>query len=349
MSILIFSPYSGVGGGKAVQLNFSLMIEAAWLDNVNSISRIGKFIFELLKNINSTQLIFIQSIFNPKSLFILLVVSFLGFRNRVVMVPRGDRIPKSIFDCKIKNPSKKFIYWLIVRKIYKNLFFLFSSSVESEYFQNNSRVKIKESIILADPYRPLKQLHDRRTYKIFPRKIVFLGRVDFEKNIKFLFDIFEAGMFYKKNIEFSIVGPISSYMEPEIKLLLSEASRKMLASIKFYGEIQDVEEKMNLIKNSIVCLPSHYESFGLVCLEAVEAGSYFISTNESYWKNIHEDFGVGIELDKKLWLRRIDSLISEGYLVDHIKRDDFLNQFHPLILAKILRQTNSCLFKATTK
>lgn len=338
MSILIFSPYTSTGGGKSVQQGFSEMISLAFVQNVTNLSNLFSAIYYLIRNLNSLDLIFIQSIFNPKSLIIVLISTIMGVREKLVILPRGDRIPISISDVKIKYPLKKYLYWSFFRKIYGNLRFLFSSEAESEYFYATSKIKIKKSIVLADPYTQLEFVYSGRTNIILPKRIVYLGRVDFEKNIKFLIEIYCAGEFYKNNIELSIVGPVSKYMESEINAFFAEIPRNIKARIMFYGEVTDHNEKIGLIKNSIVCLPSYYESFGLVCLEAIEARSYFLATNASYWKNCNEEFGIGLDLDRARWVEEIKRLINQGFCVDSEYRRNYLHTFSPQVLAEKLRQ-----------
>ena len=145
--------------------------------------------------------------------------------------------------------------------------------------------------------------------------------------------MYKLGNFYEKNIELIIIGPSSDFFEKKINEFILKFPDQRSSKIKYYGEVVDYSFKMELIRNSILCLPSLYESFGLVCLEAVEAHSFFIASNNSFWTNFRSEFGVGLDLVIDEWVDFIDCLINKGYEVDDEKRRRFLSKFHPNTLS----------------
>lgn len=334
MPIFIYSPYKHTGGGKSVQTSYSELIKLTFDEDVQLFSNPLHLVVKLFCAFKRQDLLFIQSIYNIKSLLILIIATISNRRRQLIIVPRGDRLPASIFSKEIKSSLKKYFYWKFFNKFFENLTFQFSSKSEASWFKEYSRIKIKQVIILPDSYITHSSLKVDRPHKVYPKRIVFLGRLSFEKNIDFLFEVYKLGNFYERNIELVIIGPSTYFFEKKINEYILKYAEQRSPRIKYCGDVVDFNLKMELISNSILCLPSLYESFGLVCLEAVEAGSFFIATNNSFWTNFTSKFGVGLDLVVDEWVDFIDHLINEGYEVDNEKRGEFLSKFHPNILSQ---------------
>src|SRR4030043_234654 len=103
-----------------------------------------------------------------------------------------------------------------------------------------------------------------------------------------------------KNLKLDIVGPIKeSYKEKLVNLI---SSLNIKNKINFLPAIYNLKTKINKLDQcEILVLPSRYESFGFVILEAMARGKIVISSRTNGGKEIIGDkkngflFNVGDE------------------------------------------------------
>lgn len=100
----------------------------------------------------------------------------------------------------------------------------------------------------------------------------FFGRVSPIKNLELLIEAIK-----NKSFSIDIVGPAENRYKSQ---LLSQINQNKMHNIHFLPEIKDLKSKIKLIDHyEILVLPSKFESFGQVIIEAMARGKIPISSN----------------------------------------------------------------------
>jgi len=152
--------------------------------------------------------------------------------------------------------------------INKNVADYYSEYVDSIYVDSI----VIENSIDCKPYNEFNIFKQRNKY-------LFLGRISEEKGIDYLIEalkLIDKKVPYK--IEFNIAG---SGDKDYIQSLKDQCSMLKNITINFLGPVYG-EDKIKLFKSSSVfVLPSRFESFGIVLLEAMSAKCALIASNAS--------------------------------------------------------------------
>lgn len=125
-------------------------------------------------------------------------------------------------------------------------------------------------------------------------RFLFLGRLSPEKGLDYLLDALRIlDKVLDKDIEFIIAGAGDEAYIDSLKQKSKDFTHIM---VKYPGPLYD-EAKIKLYKSSsIFVLPSLFESFGIVLLEAMAAGCGIIASNCSGPKEIVKDeFGILVD------------------------------------------------------
>ena len=129
--------------------------------------------------------------------------------------------------------------------------------------------------------------------------VAFIGRLTIEKGIYESVKAFETINNSKLNIEFHIIGD-----GPEKDRINKYIYSNKISNIKLLGFTNNVAEAL---KNaSILILPSYFESFPLIILEAMSSGVPVIASNVGGVPEIIENMQNGILIEP----RNIDQLID---------------------------------------
>lgn len=107
------------------------------------------------------------------------------------------------------------------------------------------------------------------------KNIIFVGRLEYEKGVDRLIDIWEG--IYRNNIDWSLhiygIGTMGNKLRDLIKI-------KKLKNIFIHQPVSDI--KSRYLESSILILTSRYEGFGLVLIEAMSCGLPCISFDCPY-------------------------------------------------------------------
>ena len=164
-------------------------------------------------------------------------------------------------------------------------------------------------------------------YKLDPNKkiVLFAGRLTYEKGLEDLIQAFSSSHF-SKDKQLVIVGQ-GNYYRP-----LKEMASEKDIDVNFILNQPQSELAKLMSSADVFVLPSHYESFGLVCLEALACHTPVVASNVGILKElVNPPFGgemfdrtnyqektiVGIQ-------RAIDEVLSKD-------KTDFSSQFENII------------------
>ncbi|MEM3399860.1 MAG: glycosyltransferase family 4 protein [Candidatus Micrarchaeia archaeon] len=116
--------------------------------------------------------------------------------------------------------------------------------------------------------------------------IIFIGRLEREKGIDIAIDVLQILKEKGENVELRVVGDGSmrDYVVEKAKSL----------PISYYGFVSE-EKKAELLRSSHFCIiPSRFEPFGIVALEAMLSGAIVVSSDSGGLKEIIKDGENGI-------------------------------------------------------
>lgn len=101
------------------------------------------------------------------------------------------------------------------------------------------------------------------------REIVYLGRLEWEKGVQTLVDA--LALLRSRGVDFSAVLCGRGSFEPRLRELVAE--NHLSDIVRFEGWISEDEKRRMLRTAGAAVVPSFYEPFGIVALEAAEAGA----------------------------------------------------------------------------
>ena len=142
----------------------------------------------------------------------------------------------------------------------------------------------------------------RNEYNLNNKKVLMhIGTFNNQKNHKFIVD-FIKNMEDKDNIKVVLIG--EGYLFDEIKKSVKD--NNLDKYFLFLGKRSDVYDLYNMA--DIFILPSLYESFGIVILEALVNGLKVLTSN-----NVPKDINFNgnvtfLDLDAKLWIDKINDI-----------------------------------------
>lgn len=107
------------------------------------------------------------------------------------------------------------------------------------------------------------------------REIVYLGRLEWEKGVQTLV---EALLILRsRGVDFTAVLCGRGSFEPRLRELVAEGN--LSDCVRFEGWISEDEKRAMLRSAGAAVVPSFYEPFGIVALEAIEAGAPIVVAN----------------------------------------------------------------------
>lgn len=174
---------------------------------------------------------------------------------------------KNYFMKKLQNPNNKVI------AITKGIFNHFS-------MHNNSRV-IYDGVLKANNIN--FQLEKEKYF-------LFVGRLEEAKGIKTLIEAFVEFCKCESEFELRIAGDGESNYKKDLEQIISDA--KLTSRVHFLGFRDDVTNLM--AKATALVVPSRYEGFGFITVEAMFNGCLVIGNNSGGTKEILEEKNLGI-------------------------------------------------------
>lgn len=164
------------------------------------------------------------------------------------------------------------------------------------------------------------------------KKVLYVGRLEKRKGLKYLFRAWQLAAETNPEAELIIAGDGSDRRKLE-----QLAEELELPRVSFVGYVTD-EEKVKLMHEAdLFCSPAIYgESFGIVLLEAMAAGTPLVAGNNSGYEYVMSGIG-GISLvsprDSKEFARRLNLFLNEPQLTSlwlkwasqYVKQFDYKN------------------------
>lgn len=179
-----------------------------------------------------------------------------------------------------------------------------SDSIEKEYvfgrFIKNKIECIGNPIDIKLIKQKSLEYHVDKKYDL-----IFLGRLTSPKNPELLVEIFKDLIFMKQGISIAVVGKgdMFEWFENQVK------TYHLQDNIDLYGFLENPYPILNASK--IMILPSKWEGYGLVAVEALSLGVPVICSGAGGLKNIVNDrSGKICGFDKEKYVKEIENLMN---------------------------------------
>lgn len=219
--------------------------------------------------------------------------------------------PKAKIICHLHNNSP----WILKKCIYSYVFLIstlnykailtVSDSIEKEYiFSNYIKKKIK---CIGNPIDISLIKEKANEYEINERyDLIFLGRLTAPKNPELLLNIFESVCNKNMNIRIAVVGEGDQFEVFRNKVI----ARNLDENVRMYGFVKN---PYPILKSSkILCLPSKWEGFGLVAIEALSLGVPVVCSGVGGLSSfINEKNGKICNFDLKEYVNEISKLCAD--------------------------------------
>lgn len=208
------------------------------------------------------------------------------------------------------------------------------SNDAGKYMFNRRKFEVINNGINIDKFKYSKEKRDkiRKKLNISEDEILIgnIGRMEKQKNQRFLLEVFKTVYEEKDNVKLLIIGTGS--LEEKLK----GYSKKLNISkrVIFLKNINNVNEYMQAM--DMFLLPSLYEGLGIVLIEAQISGLYCLTTKDTVASEtkITENIGY-LKLDKKKWK---DKIIKFKFNNRNINIDNYIEQFDIVKIAEILQK-----------
>ena len=136
-------------------------------------------------------------------------------------------------------------------------------------------------------------------------RIVFLGRIHPVKGFDVLVPALARVAARRPDVETLIAGPDEDGEQGRVEALLARVTPR--PRVKFLGPVYGKDKQELLASATVLVLPSHGESFGIVVAEALAAGTPVVVSKACPWR-ILEERGAGA------WVENTPERVAEALL-----------------------------------
>lgn len=319
---VVYNPYDPKGGAGIIQDKFAAILRATIcsgcrlviLSTADGTSRLRLYIGRLWKTckarntIGGASFVICQGVFDPGSL----LVGFIARTLRVPywVVPRGDFVPTVETWRITRNSSVKWWIWRTfgVEHVNGSNCTIVTSRLEGVRLIQAGADPAK-ILVIPDPVGDAAKVPranipcensspgdgGREPY------VLWLGRFAREKNLMFLLNVWRSVLHEVPNRKLVLAGSVYDSREFE-KLLKRIRLLRLEKQVEVLDWVSGKEKEALLANARCLVLPSRYESFGLVVIEALTRGTPVVVSDETPWETLRQPVGVCVELDVAKWV-----------------------------------------------
>jgi glycosyltransferase involved in cell wall biosynthesis len=258
--------------------------------------------------------VFLNSVFSNPSVKFLVGRRFRLFDNvPVVLAACGEVSPEAI---NLKPWKKKpFLFLARVSGLFEQVIWKASSESESEEIRDAIGPKVRPLVAPDLPPRGIlpEFSPDEKPSKTSGHlKLIFYSRIARKKNLPFLLERLRT--LTDGRIELTIAGPVEDEKcWSEAQEQISKLPENM--RINIVGTVSYAEGLALLKQHHLFVLPTVYENFGYVVLEALAAGCPVLVSERTIWTSeIDNKAGRAIPLDQKdVWESALKEFVGLGH------------------------------------
>ncbi|UAB80421.1 glycosyltransferase family 4 protein [Marixanthomonas sp. SCSIO 43207] len=277
----------------------------------------------LLPILNSSEIVWINSVYSIPSSFIPLLTLLYSKRTTILISTRGQLLSGSI---NLKKRAYLQLYKLLLKVTQKPVYIHYSTEEEKKH--SYSVFKSFKSLIFADPLKNTflsTKLENSQSSSFI---IGFLGRIASIKNIEFIINIMPH---LPHHIIFHIYGVETEmvYKKKLDRLIVNQGleSRVFFKGPYVYNQLAEVYQQIDL-----AVIPSISESFCYSFFEAIENNTPVIGSNGLPWQGANDYvLNTILPLKPDIWVKNINEIIllSQESLE---KRQFKLEEFYKFVL-----------------
>lgn len=205
---------------------------------------------------------------------------------------------QKVYDILFKSSINKYTDLKIAKTDYAKKY------LEDKGYSNI--ITIPVGLISVDDVNNSKYEKELITFKEKHEKILlYIGAIENRRNPFFLLNLLKK---LPNNIGMIMIGKGPLLMETKNKILESGLSDRILQ----YERIPNNELKCFYDKSDLFLLPTNYEIYGMVIMEALQYGCPCLSTPEAGPETILKDIRLGscVKLNESEWLDQINFYLS---------------------------------------
>jgi len=220
-------------------------------------------------------------------------------------------IPSREVDVPLKNNLRyRFVYNFLVTHLIVNSNATKNSVMKSAPWLKENKISVIYKGISLRPYeiKPTKSLCEELGFNEKTKFVTFIGQLEKRKGIKYLLEAWKS--IHSKHEDSVLLfvgkGPMKEYIEEFI------SSNNLESQIKLLGFRNDIPSILQ--QSYLLTLPSLYEGFGYVLVEAMAARIPTVATNVSSIPEIVDDKNTGLLVPIEDSIKLADAI---SYLLNH--------------------------------
>lgn len=322
LRIKVFDPYSPAGGGGQGQAGINNILKRCFPEGDVQAIPMGNpeasrksYIHQTLWSLRyccrgfDADLIILQS-------YLTLGTIVLGHYARkhnipYILIPHGDLVPSVDLWHITKRPVAKWLMWLIFARQFLNhaAVVITTSEMEKQRLQSvgasNRRFHVIPNMLSFPTPEYIENDKDLDCEKDGKQPLaLWLGRVASEKGLELLLECWPEVLSICPAAKLILAGPVS-HPRTFRRLQGLQRSLHLEGAVEFIGWVGGEEKHRLLAQARCLVLPSHFESFGNVVVEALSMQTPVVASNETPWPQIDGVAGRWLPRDPHIWARAI--------------------------------------------
>ncbi|RKG48575.1 glycosyltransferase family 1 protein [Acinetobacter cumulans] len=172
-------------------------------------------------------------------------------------------------------------------------------------------------VIIHNGVKHKTEINQRNLCQIEKYKLLFVGRFDYQKGIDILFDAIKILNEKKFNFELSLVGDFVNNHNKNIE---------KIENVNFKGWLTPSELKEEYLTHDLIIIPSRWEGFAMVPLEAMSYGLPIIASDIKPFLEIITHNVTGIIFNKDDTESLVEKILNiDKYNLESIRKKALLN------------------------
>jgi glycosyltransferase involved in cell wall biosynthesis len=350
--ILIYCPYGLTGGPREHLARFHRMIqetcapiEVEVLETYAEQGGLRSYWKQLITGVRLRntvpryKLAILQGILNPGSWVLGLACSRQGIP--FIIVPNGDLIPTTMQQFRISSkPLLKWALWLtLCRRVLSHASaVVVASELEQQRLVRAGAGKCRYVVIPNTVWSGVAEvpISGQRLPTTATNYVLWMGRISREKGLDLLIECWPQVSRHCPGALLILAGSVYD-RHLYAGLLRRRARLHLEESIIFRPYLRGNAKLEALAGARCLVLPSHYESFGLVVLEALSLGTPVLVSSGTPWQHLPADAGRMLPRTEDSWVAGMVEYLSAP-TKRRVPNDDIHKTLTPFSEDEVARQ-----------
>ena len=246
----------------------------------------------------AADVLYLNPLLDPVFSGSIVLLKQLGFLNKtqVVVCPRGELFDEALA---FKSTKKKcFLFAAKMIGLYRNVRLHATNEKELQCIVERLSVR-PEQVRLAHIISRHETTADTNVHTNFSSeagsiKIVFMARISKDKNLEFVFDVFDR-VAKDVSVDFDIFGPVE---DEYIWKSCQERMKRLPPNIRvqYKGIVEKKYARQKLAEYDLFFMPTFAENYGHAIAESLSMGTPVLISDNTPWRNLVE-LGLGWDIN----------------------------------------------------